>query len=143
MTTDTDAAVITATAQIVAGFVSADEVTLADLPALFRNVHRIVRGAVQAAGEVPADPQPTRPEPAVLICESVFPDRLISLEDGKPYKSLKRHLRKHGLTPAAYRAKWGLPNSYPMTCADYSAVRSKLAKDAGLGTPAVSRRAAA
>jgi len=75
------------------------------------------------------------PKPAVPINKSVTPDFIICLEDGKKFKSLKRHLRTHyNLTPEQYREKWGLPATYPMVCANYSAVRSQLAKDNGLGT---------
>jgi predicted transcriptional regulator len=87
-------------------------------------------------------------KPAVKPKKSVFPDYLVSLEDGKQYKALKRHLTRIGLTPAEYRAKWGLPNDYPMVAPNYAAVRSALAKSIGLGrkkagpvpTPAPNKR---
>jgi predicted transcriptional regulator len=69
----------------------------------------------------------------VPIKKSVTPDYIISLEDGRRYKSLKRHLTGRGLTPAEYRAKWGLPHDYPMVAANYAAQRSELAKAIGLG----------
>ena len=71
--------------------------------------------------------------PAVSIKKSVTPDYLISLEDGKRYKALKRHLRTRGMTPDEYRIKWGLPQDYPMVAASYSEKRSQLAKNSGLG----------
>jgi predicted transcriptional regulator len=69
----------------------------------------------------------------VPIKKSVTPDAIYSLEDGKPYKSLKRHLAGRGLTPAEYRNKWGLPTDYPITAPNYAARRSELAKTMGLG----------
>jgi predicted transcriptional regulator len=78
-------------------------------------------------------PEAAKPVPAVPIKKSVTPDYLISLEDGRRYKSLKRHLSGHGLTPAEYRRKWGLSNDYPMVAPNYAATRSALAKSMGLG----------
>ena len=88
--------------------------------------------AIQTGETVPLD----KPEqkPAVPIKKSVTPDYIISLEDGARYKSLKRHLAtKYGLTPQAYREKWGLPNNYPMVAPNYAAARSAMAKNSGLG----------
>jgi len=73
------------------------------------------------------------PSPAVPVKKSITPDHLISLEDGKRYKSLRRHLSTRGLTPEQYREKWGLPRDYPMVAPNYSKQRSELAKSAGLG----------
>ena len=73
--------------------------------------------------------------PAVPINRSVTDKHLICLEDGQKFNSLKKHLQStHGMTPEEYREKWNLPEDYPMTCKDYSAIRSKLAKNVGLGT---------
>jgi predicted transcriptional regulator len=72
-------------------------------------------------------------EPAVPVKKSVTDDYIISLEDGKKYKTLKRHLAKSGMTPDEYRAKWGLPHDYPVVCKSYSERRSQLAKENGLG----------
>lgn len=72
-------------------------------------------------------------EPAVPVKKSVTDDYIISLEDGKKYKTLKRHLAKRGMTPEEYRAKWGLPSNYPVVCKAYSERRSQLAKENGLG----------
>ncbi|WP_352765893.1 MucR family transcriptional regulator [Mesorhizobium sp. M0589] len=81
----------------------------------------------------PKQPSPEQ-KPAVNPKRSVFPDYIISLEDGRQYKSLKRHLAtSHGSTPDEYRTKWGLPKDYPMVAPSYSATRSALAKSLGLG----------
>lgn len=95
--------------------------------------------SIRVIGEaIIADAIPEHPEVAKAtpkqIKDSIKPDGLVSFEDGKTYKSLKRHLHKHGLTPAEYRAKWGLPADYGMVSAEYSARRSELAKANGLGT---------
>ncbi|MGB6230063.1 MAG: MucR family transcriptional regulator [Litorimonas sp.] len=98
------------------------------LPNLARTIHQALR---DAGGE--ADPQPTR-QPAVPIAESVTDSHIVCLEDGKPYQSLKRHLRvAYGLTPDAYREKWGLPPDYPMVAPAYARRRSELARKSGLG----------
>ena len=108
-----------------------NHVRAAELPDLISNVHAALAGM----GSVPAaEPEPAKPVPPVSIKKSVTDGYLISLEDGKQYQSLKRHLTKRGLTPAEYRAKWGLPNDYPMTAPGYSARRSELAKSIGLGS---------
>lgn len=116
-------------ADIVSAFVSNNSVPAADLPSLIGNVH----AALQNAGQPAPMQEETKPTPAVSIKKSVSPDYLISLEDGKQYKSLKRHLTKLGLTPEAYREKWDLPRDYPMVAANYAAKRSELAKSIGLG----------
>jgi predicted transcriptional regulator len=79
------------------------------------------------------EPEAERPVPPVPIKKTVTPDHIVSLEDGRPYKSLKRHLSGRGLTPEHYRQKWGLPSDYPMVAANYAAQRSELAKSIGLG----------
>jgi predicted transcriptional regulator len=116
-------------ADIVSAFVSNNSVPAADLPTLIGTVH----AALQNVGQPAAKQEEPKPTPAVSIKKSVSPDYLISLEDGKQYKSLKRHLTKLGLTPEAYREKWGLPRDYPMVAANYAAKRSELAKSIGLG----------
>src|SRR3954470_8079426 len=118
-------------AEIVSAFVSHNSVPAAELPALIGAVHdaltKVVSGAVQRAPEEPK-------EPAVPIKRSVQPDYVICLEDGKRFKSLKRHLRTvYDLTPDQYRVKWGLPADYPMTAPNYAAARSEMAKSMGLG----------
>jgi len=116
-------------ADIVSAFVSNNSVTAADLPALIGTVH----AALQNVGNPAPKPEETKPTPAVSIRRSITPDYLISLEDGKQYRSLKRHLAGRGLTPEQYRDKWGLPRDYPMVAPNYSAQRSELARSMGLG----------
>jgi predicted transcriptional regulator len=115
-------------ADIVSAFVSNNNVTTAELPSLISSVH----AALENLGK-PAQPEPQALVPPVPIKRTVTPDFLISLEDGKRYKSLKRHLAGRGLTPEQYRQKWGLPRDYPMVAPNYSAQRSELARTIGLG----------
>ncbi|WP_158915004.1 MucR family transcriptional regulator [Caulobacter sp. S45] len=117
------------TADIVSAYVTNNTVTAADLPMLIQQVHNAL---TQAASGPQAEPAPPL-TPAVPIKKSVTPDYLISLEDGRKYKSLKRHLNTRGMSPDEYRAKWGLAKDYPMVAANYSAQRSSLAKTLGLG----------
>lgn len=117
------------TTEIVAAFVSKNPTASADLPALIQAVHRALTGISAVAPE----PEP-RKEPAVPVRRSITPDHLVCLEDGKTFKSLKRHLRtKYNMSPEEYRAKWGLPKDYPMVAPNYAAARSALAKNMGLG----------
>jgi predicted transcriptional regulator len=116
-------------AEIVSAFVSKNSVPIADLPNLIGNVH----AALQNVGHPSQKQEQARPTPAVSVRKSITPDYLISLEDGKRYRTLKRHLTKLGLTPEAYREKWGLPRDYPMVAQSYAAKRSELAKGMGLG----------
>ncbi|WP_262265630.1 MucR family transcriptional regulator [Microvirga yunnanensis] len=116
------------TADIVASYVANNAVHRADLPAVIASVHAALQGLV-----TPKQTEPARPEPAISIRRSVTPEFLISLEDGKRYKTLKRHLGKLGLTPDAYRTKWGLPADYPMVAPSYAEKRSELARSSGLG----------
>lgn len=116
-------------AKIVAAYVGHNPVTPDGIPALVTSVYRALQ---QLGGPAPIAP-PEPPKPPVPIKKTITPDHLISLEDGKPYKSLKRHLAVRGLTPEEYRTKWGLPSDYPMVAPAYSEERSKLAKQAGLG----------
>ena len=130
------------TGEIIAAYVSHNAINIADLPGLIGKVH----AALTALGGADAAPAVSAPElkPAVSIRKSVTPDYLICLEDGKQFKSLKRHLMTHfQLTPDQYRAKWGLPESYPMVAPAYSATRSTLAKSAGLGRKPAAVAAAA
>jgi predicted transcriptional regulator len=122
--------------EIVAAYVSKNEVAAADLPALIKSVHATLGGF---SGE--PRPGPGKP-PAVPVKKSVTPDFIVCLEDGKKLKMLKRYLRtRYGLTPEAYRAKWNLPADYPMTAPNYAARRSDFAKQIGLGKPARKKRA--
>lgn len=117
------------TADIVSAYVSNNALPAAQLPALIASVDATVRGL---GGEVKAE-APV-PVPAVNPKRSIFPDHIICLEDGKKFKSLKRHLATdYGLTPEQYREKWGLPADYPMVAPNYSEKRSALAKASGLG----------
>jgi predicted transcriptional regulator len=116
------------TADLISSYVANNSVHQADLPAVIVSVHAALRDLV-----APKQAEAEKPQPAISIRKSVTPDFLISLEDGKPYKSLKRHLSKLGLTPQTYREKWGLPHDYPMVAANYALKRSELAKGMGLG----------
>ncbi|MER9580947.1 MucR family transcriptional regulator [Mesorhizobium sp. M0276] len=123
-------AIIELTADVVSAYVSNNPVPVGDLPALIGQVHAALKGT---AGSVSAE-KPEALKPAVPIRKSVTPDYIICLEDGKKFKSLKRHLSTHyGLTPDDYRAKWGLPADYPMVAPNYATARSELAKTMGLG----------
>ena len=117
-------------AEIAAAYVSANSVPAQDLPALIRTVHSALR---EVAGVANAGPE-ISPEPAVAIKKSITADFIICLEDGKKFKSLKRHLRtRYAMTPDEYRTKWGLPHDYPMVAPNYAKERSNLAKRMGLG----------
>jgi predicted transcriptional regulator len=115
-------------AKIVSAYVMNNSVNAADLPGLIKDVH----AALVGLGATPAEP-PAELVPAVSIRKSITPDYLICLDDGKRFKSLKRHLTQLGMTPDEYRHKWNLPRDYPMVAPNYSAVRSGLAKTNGLG----------
>lgn len=119
------------TRDIVCSYVSKNPVSVADLPGLIAQVHAAV--VALSLPQAPAEPE-AKLEPAVPIRKSVTPDFIICLEDGKKFKSLKRHLRQHyNLSPEEYRIKWGLPADYPMVSSAYSQRRSDLAKQHGLG----------
>jgi predicted transcriptional regulator len=118
------------TAEIVSAYVSNNPVPASDMPSLINQVH----GALQRISGAPSDAQPEPLKPAVSIKKSITPDYIICLEDGKKFKSLKRHLRtQYNMTPEQYREKWGLPPDYPMVAPNYAAARSQLAKQMGLG----------
>ena len=123
-------ALIELTADVVAAYVSNNPVPVGELPNLIADVHAALGRVGGAPEPAPVDKQ----KPAVNPKKSVHDDYIICLEDGKKFKSLKRHLSVHfGLTPAEYRDKWGLPHDYPMVAPGYSAARSALAKSMGLG----------
>ncbi|WP_245475634.1 MucR family transcriptional regulator [Mesorhizobium sp. M7A.F.Ca.US.006.01.1.1] len=133
MTEDNQINLIELTADVVAAFVQKNAVPVAALPDVIATVHT----ALAQLNSPVAAPEEAK-KPAVNPKRSVFPDYIISLEDGKRYKSLKRHLRTaHDLSPEQYRQKWGLPNDYPMVAPSYSATRSALAKSLGLGKKAL------
>jgi predicted transcriptional regulator len=122
--------VIGMAADIVSAYVANNSVSANDLPNFITQVHEALKGISTGASEAPAAPQ----TPAVSVRRSISPDFLICLEDGRKFKSLKRHLRtKYDLSPEDYRAKWGLPKDYPMVAPNYAASRSALAKSMGLG----------
>ena len=118
-------------AEIVAAFVSYNPVPKSELPSLIEAVHSAVERLEKGLERAP--PQVEAKTPAVPIRRSITPDFLICLDDGKRFKSLRRHLTSLGLTPAQYRAKWNLPSDYPMTAPNYAAQRSAIAKTLGLG----------
>ena len=123
--------VIEMAADIVSAYVGNNSVSATDLPNLIQKVHAALMG-VSTNGEV--QPEAAPQTPAVSVRKSITPDAIICLEDGKSFKSLKRHLRtKYNLSPEEYRAKWGLPRDYPMVAPNYAAARSQLAKSMGLG----------
>jgi len=118
------------TADIVSAYVSNNTVVATDLPALISNVFDALKKAASSG----AQPAKEELRPAVPIKKSVTSEYLICLEDGKKFKSLKRHLRTHyDLSPEEYREKWGLAHDYPMVAPNYAAARSDLAKRMGLG----------
>ena len=125
------AALIEMTVEVVAAYVTKNHVRAAELPDLISTIHASLSGMGSAPEPVVV---PAKLEPPVSIKKSLTDDYLISMEDGKRYKSLKRHLSKHGLTPAEYRGKWNLPHDYPMIAPAYSRQRSELAKSVGLGS---------
>ena len=119
---------------IVAAYVSHNAISPTDLPRLIADVHAALTALGSEEAAVPVEEK----KPAVPVRKSVTPDYIVCLEDGKKFKSLKRHLRTHyNLSPEEYREKWGLPADYPMVAPSYSATRSKLAKANGLGRKAV------
>jgi len=125
-----DARFIELTAEIVSAYVSNNTVPASDIPSLISQVH----SALMRVSGGPSDTQPEPLKPAIAVKKSITPDYLVCLEDGKKFKSLKRHLRtQYNMTPEAYREKWGLPPDYPMVAPNYAAARSQLAKQMGLG----------
>ena len=122
-------ALITLTSDVVGAHVSNNSVAVDEVPTLITNVY----GALAGLGSAPAVEE--KLEPAVSVRSSVKADHIVCLEDGKKMKMLKRHLMTdHGLTPAEYRSRWGLPADYPMVAPNYAEQRRALAKSIGLGT---------
>ena len=127
---DKDQGLLGLTAEIVSSFAGHHTVVTGDLPALISSVFRALRTAGQDEPEKAAE----APAPAVPVKRSVRPDFLVCLEDGEKVRMLKRHLAaRHGLTPEAYRRRWGLAKDYPTVAPAYAAQRSALAKRIGLG----------
>ncbi len=138
-------------AQVASSYFSNSHVAPAEIPSILNQIAATL-GAVGPNGAV-GDIQPVEEQPAtaaavtrpssVQISKSIAHDALISFEDNRPYKTLRRHLATRGLTPEDYRAKWGLPDDYPMISAAYSAKRSQLARSIGLGQKRVAPKAVA
>ncbi|MDN5927187.1 MAG: MucR family transcriptional regulator [Hyphomicrobiales bacterium] len=124
------------TADVVAAYVSNNPVPVSELPNLIADIHAALGRVGGASEQAPVDKQ----KPAVNPKRSVHDDYIVCLEDGKKFKSLKRHLMTHyNLTPDQYREKWNLDSSYPMVAPNYAAARSQLAKKMGLGRKAKGR----
>ncbi len=118
------------TAEIVSAYVSNNTVQAGDIPSLINQVHAALTRVSGKSGDAPAEPL----KPAISVKKSITPEHIICLEDGKKFKSLKRHLRtQYNMTPEQYREKWGLGADYPMVAPNYAAARSQLAKQMGLG----------
>jgi len=122
--------IIELAAEVVSSYVSNNSVASDQLPNLIRQVH----GALSNVGSGATEAPPAKLEPAVPVRKSLTPEFIICLEDGRKFKSLKRHLRtKYDMSPEQYREKWGLAKDYPMVAPNYAASRSALAKSMGLG----------
>jgi len=118
------------TATIVSAYVSNNSVPAQELSSLINQVHSALARVSSGQGDLPSEPL----RPAVSVKKSITPEHIVCLEDGKKFKSLKRHLRtQYSMTPEQYREKWGLPADYPMVAPSYAAARSQLAKQMGLG----------
>jgi predicted transcriptional regulator len=125
------------TADIVSAYVSNNTVAASEIPDLINQVHRALLRVSGGVLELSAEPV----KPAVSVKRSVTPEYIVCLEDGKKFKSLKRHLRtQYSMTPEQYREKWNLPPEYPMVAPNYAAARSQLAKQMGLGQQRRRRR---
>jgi predicted transcriptional regulator len=124
------ASYIELTASIVSAYVSNNPVAAQDLSTLINQVHAALTRVSSGQGEVASEPL----KPAVSVKKSITADYIVCLEDGKKFKSLKRHLRtQYNMTPDQYREKWSLPPDYPMVAPNYAIARSELAKQMGLG----------
>ncbi|HKF94071.1 MAG TPA: MucR family transcriptional regulator [Gammaproteobacteria bacterium] len=118
------------TAEIVSAYVSNNSVPASDLQSLISQVHSALTRVSNGHADAPNEPL----KPAVSVKKSITADHIVCLEDGKKFKSLKRHLRtQYGMTPEQYREKWSLAPDYPMVAPNYAAARSQLAKQMGLG----------
>jgi predicted transcriptional regulator len=125
-----DGSYIELTAQIVSAYVGNNSVPSAEIASLIGQVHAALKRVSGGQATTLAEPA----KPAVSVKRSINPDFLVCLEDGKKFKSLKRHLRtQYNMTPEQYREKWGLPADYPMVAPNYAVARSQLAKQMGLG----------
>lgn len=118
------------TAEIVSAYVSNNTVPASEIPGLINQVYAALSRVSGKAPDSPLEPL----KPAVSLKKSITPEHIVCLEDGKKFKSLKRHLRtQYNMTPEQYREKWGLSADYPMVAPNYAAARSQLAKQMGLG----------
>src|SRR6195952_585782 len=125
------------TASIVSAYLSNNPTPASDIPSLISQIHAALMRVSTGRAEAPSEPA----KPAVSVKKSMTADYLVCLEDGKRFKSLKRHLRtQYSMTPEQYREKWGLPADYPMVAPNYAAARSQLAKKMGLGQQSRRRR---
>ena len=124
-------------AEIVSAYVAKNHIQTSEISQLIASVHDALRNVAKPA------PEPEKDKPPVPINKTIRPDYIISLEDGRRYKSLKRHLSSRGLTPEQYRKKWGLRPDYPMVASSYAKARSELAKAIGLGQKRSGRKRAA
>ena len=127
---DEPSELIEITASLVAAYVGGNTIAASDVPNLIRSVHVALAGI---GGDLEPETSGVK-EPAVPVRRSITPDHLVCLEDGRKFKSLKRHLRtKYDMSPEQYRARWDLPKDYPMVAPNYAKARSDLAKQMGLG----------
>ena len=130
MNNDTSGSFIELTADIVSAYVSNNPTPASEIPALIGQIHAALQRVSTGRAETPLEPA----KPAVSVKKSMTADYLVCLEDGKHFKSLKRHLRtQYNMTPEQYRDKWNLPADYPMVAPNYAVARSQLAKKMGLG----------
>jgi predicted transcriptional regulator len=129
-TTSSNDDLLQMTADVVTAYVANNSIVRQDIPTLIENVHKAF-ASIQNGPEKIKIAEPLQPR--LPIKKTITPDYLISLEDGRQYRTLKRHLRTAGLTPEEYRVKWGLPHDYPMVAPNYSEQRSQMAKTMGLG----------
>lgn len=132
---DTRPELVELTTEIVSAYVGANTVPAQELPAVIETVYRALKGLAGLSETI----EPEARAPAVPVKRSITNDHIVCLEDGKKFKSLKRHLRtRYNMTPEEYRTKWGLPHDYPMVAPNYAQARSDLAKRMGLGKKAPS-----
>jgi predicted transcriptional regulator len=128
-------------ATVAAAYFTSSHVSPGEIAFVIREIASSLREIAAPAGAEPAAaPAPAARLTPAQIRASITPEALVSFEDNRPYRTLRRHLSARGLTPEAYRAKWGLPADYPMTAPNYSAMRSQLARRAGAPAPAGAKR---
>lgn len=131
-------------ATVAAAYFSNSHVSASDIPGVISQIAGSLSNVGAAATDTAAEPVAEAAAPRATraqISRSITPDALVSFEDGKRYKTLRRHLSTRGLSPEQYREKWGLPRDYPMVAPSYSAARSQMAKSLGLGRKGAEARA--